>query len=164
MSRYRFRPATAADLPMLQHWLRTPEVARWWGDPDEQAALLAGDLAEPLMTMLVVELDGAPFAYAPKAKHIYQKLGQPHDTVFVDPGAAVVLEVLLDAGARIDTTDDAGDTPLHLAVRGGSLRGVQALLKHGAKVTVKNRAGETPLSLAKARESAEMLKLLTEKR
>ena len=76
MSRYRFRPATAADLPMLQHWLRTPEVSRWWGDPDEQAALLAGDLAEPLMTMLVVELDGRPFAYA--QHYDVQSWPQPH--------------------------------------------------------------------------------------
>lgn len=61
---YSFRPATHDDLPLLRRWLRSPEVVRWWGDPDEQAALLAGDLNEPLMVMRIVCLDGHPFAYA----------------------------------------------------------------------------------------------------
>ena len=39
------------DLPRLRAWLHTPEVARWWGDPDEQAAMLAEDLTEPGMVM-----------------------------------------------------------------------------------------------------------------
>lgn len=26
----RFRPLTAADLPLLEDWLRRPHVARWW--------------------------------------------------------------------------------------------------------------------------------------
>jgi len=34
--------------------LRTPEVARWWGDPDEQATLLRADLSEPRMVMEIV--------------------------------------------------------------------------------------------------------------
>lgn len=63
MTAYRFRPATREDLPMLRRWLRTPEVVRWWGDPDEQAALLEGDLIDPRMAMSVVAFDGRPFAY-----------------------------------------------------------------------------------------------------
>jgi len=61
---YSLRPATEADLPMLRRWLRTPEVVRWWGDPEEQAVLLEGDLREPLMVMRIVQLDRMPFAYA----------------------------------------------------------------------------------------------------
>jgi aminoglycoside 6'-N-acetyltransferase len=61
--RYDFRPALAIDLPMFRRWLETPEVVRWWGDPDEQYALLAEDLGNPLMTMRVVSCDGRPFAY-----------------------------------------------------------------------------------------------------
>jgi aminoglycoside 6'-N-acetyltransferase len=34
---YRFRSMIDADLPMVERWLRTPEVARWWGDPTEQS-------------------------------------------------------------------------------------------------------------------------------
>lgn len=64
MADYAFRSATRADLSMLRTWLETPEVVRWWGDPAEQYALLDEDLSEPLMTMLIVTLDGRPFAYA----------------------------------------------------------------------------------------------------
>jgi aminoglycoside 6'-N-acetyltransferase len=60
---YGFQPATAADLPMLRAWLRTPDVARWWGDPAREAATLAGDLDEPEMHMLIVAFQGRPFAY-----------------------------------------------------------------------------------------------------
>jgi len=49
---------------MLRTWLETPEVVRWWGDPREQYDLLDEDLDNPLMTMLLVERDGRPFAYA----------------------------------------------------------------------------------------------------
>jgi aminoglycoside 6'-N-acetyltransferase len=64
MTAYTFRACTADDLSMLRRWLGTPDVVRWWGDPDEQYALLDEDLGEPLMTMLIVEADGRPFAYA----------------------------------------------------------------------------------------------------
>lgn len=49
---------------MFRQWLRTPEVIRWWGEPDEQYALLEGDLREPLMVMRVASFRGTPFAYA----------------------------------------------------------------------------------------------------
>jgi len=61
---YSIRPAVRADLPILRRWLRTPEVIRWWGDPDEQAALLEEDLDEPRMVMRIVSFMGRPFAYA----------------------------------------------------------------------------------------------------
>ncbi|HEY1544735.1 MAG TPA: GNAT family N-acetyltransferase [Xanthobacteraceae bacterium] len=61
---YTFRPATHDDLPLLRHWLDTPEAVRWWGDPVEQEALLREDLGNPQMTMRIVSCDGRPFAYA----------------------------------------------------------------------------------------------------
>jgi aminoglycoside 6'-N-acetyltransferase len=61
---YTFRPADRRDLPMLERWLRTTEVVRWWGDPQEQAALLREDMDEPRMVMRIVALAGRPFAYA----------------------------------------------------------------------------------------------------
>jgi aminoglycoside 6'-N-acetyltransferase len=64
LSAYSFRPATTGDLPRLHSWLRTAEVARWWGEPREQFALLRADLSEPRMTMRVVSFNGRPFAYA----------------------------------------------------------------------------------------------------
>ena len=62
---YVFRPMTAADLPMIRRWLETPEVVRWWGDPDEQYALVSGDLDHPDMDQFIVALDDEPFGYHP---------------------------------------------------------------------------------------------------
>jgi aminoglycoside 6'-N-acetyltransferase len=73
---YAFRPALRQDLPMLERWLRAPEVVRWWGDPDEQAALLRADLDEPAMVMRIVSLDGRPFAYA--QDYAVHSWPQPH--------------------------------------------------------------------------------------
>jgi len=49
---------------MVARWLRTPEVVRWWGDPEEQEALVTQDLDEPLMRQWIVEHEQRPFAYA----------------------------------------------------------------------------------------------------
>jgi aminoglycoside 6'-N-acetyltransferase len=60
---YAFRPMTSGDLPMVRRWLETPEVARWWGKPDEQYALVSGDLDHPDMDQFIVALGGHPFGY-----------------------------------------------------------------------------------------------------
>ncbi len=73
---YTFSPATAADLPLLARWLRTPEVIRWWGDPEEQEALLREDLDEPAMVMHIVSHHGRPFAYV--QHYAVQVWPQPH--------------------------------------------------------------------------------------
>jgi aminoglycoside 6'-N-acetyltransferase len=73
---YTFRPAVNEDLSLLDVWLRTPEVIRWWGQPEEQAALLREDLDEPAMVMQIVSFEGKPFAYAQHyAVHTWP---QPH--------------------------------------------------------------------------------------
>ena len=48
---------------MIRRWLGTPEVVGWWGEPDEQYALVSGDLDHPDMDQFVVSLDGRAFAY-----------------------------------------------------------------------------------------------------
>jgi aminoglycoside 6'-N-acetyltransferase len=60
---YAFQPMTSVDLPMIRRWLDTPEVVRWWGDPDEHYALLSGDLDHPDMDQFVVAVDDHPFGY-----------------------------------------------------------------------------------------------------
>ena len=64
MSHYCFRSFVRADLRIVARWLRTPEVVRWWGDPEEQEALVTQDLDEPLMRQWIVEHERRPFAYA----------------------------------------------------------------------------------------------------
>ncbi|MBR0715276.1 GNAT family N-acetyltransferase [Bradyrhizobium liaoningense] len=60
---YTFRPMTASDLPLIGRWLGEPHVREWWGDPDEQYALVAGDLDEPAMDQFIVLAGGDPFGY-----------------------------------------------------------------------------------------------------
>jgi hypothetical protein len=97
-------------------------------------------------------LHWGPYAYTSQPKHIYRKIGEPHDTVFVDPGPAIGIKLLLDAGANINAVDDEGNTPLHEAALVGSVRGAEILVARGAKLNVKNKAGETPMSIAKESE------------
>src|ERR1700748_2154332 len=60
---HAFRAMSASDLPLVRSWLKSPEVVRWWGDPDEQYELVSGDLDHPDMDQFIVSIDGRPFAY-----------------------------------------------------------------------------------------------------
>lgn len=48
---------------MIAGWLQAPHVRRWWGEPGEQAALIAEDLDNPQMAQVIAAYDGRPFAY-----------------------------------------------------------------------------------------------------
>ena len=54
---------TAQDLPTVHRWLRAPHVSEWWGDPDQQFALVSGDVSHPAMEQFIVSTDDRPFAY-----------------------------------------------------------------------------------------------------
>ena len=121
---YAFRPMTAADLDMASRWLKTPDVMRWWGDPDEQLALLEGDLADDRMSMWIVSYRERPFAYIqnyepcgwgshpfgdlpPGARGIDQFIGEP-DMLNRGHGSAFIrahIEDLFAAGAPVVGTD-----------------------------------------------------------
>src|ERR1700730_11577815 len=60
---YVFRPMTGADLLLVRRWLALPHVREWWGDPDQQYALVSGDLDEPAMDQYIVSMAGNPFGY-----------------------------------------------------------------------------------------------------
>ena len=62
-AQYQFRPLVEGDLPMVRQWLRVPEVAEWWGDPDEQFGLVSGDMNEPAMDQYIVSVEEKPFGY-----------------------------------------------------------------------------------------------------
>lgn len=140
---YTFRPATAQDLPLLSRWLRTPEVVRWWGDPDEELALLTEDLGEPKMVMRIVSIDGRPFAYAqdydvrswPQAhfaalpagtRAIDTFIGEP-DLVGAGHGARylrLLAELLMDEGAPLVAIDpDLNNLRAQRAYRSAGFRG-----------------------------------------
>jgi aminoglycoside 6'-N-acetyltransferase len=60
---YVFHPMSAADLSLIRRWLQTPEVVRWWGEPDQQYALVSGDLEHPDMDQFIVALGDHRFGY-----------------------------------------------------------------------------------------------------
>lgn len=62
MSRYAFRPATEADIPLLRRWRSLPHVVEWWGEPDVEDA--EETLADARVAMWIVTHGGRPFAYA----------------------------------------------------------------------------------------------------
>lgn len=62
MARYRFRPMTEGDLPMMREWLKRPHVAEWWPDSDE-FEFVSGDLAHHDLAQFIVYLGETPMAY-----------------------------------------------------------------------------------------------------
>jgi len=58
------------------------------------------------------------------------------------------VEALIDAGAKVNHTQAAGDTPLMMAAGYGYVEIVKVLLKKGADPAIKNAAGSTALDLA----------------
>jgi ankyrin repeat protein len=69
-------------------------------------------------------------------------------------GDVVMMPILIDAGADLDSVNAAGDTALHFAV--ASLASVRLLAEQGATLDIKNKRGLTPLAtLLGARERNE---------
>src|ERR1700735_3438240 len=60
---YVFHPMSDGDLVLVRQWLETPEVVRWWGEADQQYALVSGDLNHPDMDQFIVAIGERPFAY-----------------------------------------------------------------------------------------------------
>ena len=123
---YRFRPASEADLPLLDAWRARPHVAAWWGAPEVEA--VAEALADPRIARWIVEQDGRPvadaqdyaphdwddhpFAHLPKgARGIDQYIGEPdmldrgHGSAFIRAHCAF----LFAAGAPAIGTDPNPD-------------------------------------------------------
>jgi aminoglycoside 6'-N-acetyltransferase len=121
---YNFRPMAAADLPTIQRWLATPHVAEWWGNPQEQFALVSGDLDQPAMQQFVVTIGDRSFAYlqcydpaawpnhglgaiADGARGIDQFIGEP-DLIDRGHGSRFIrafVDTLLHAGTPLVLTD-----------------------------------------------------------
>ncbi|GBG74651.1 hypothetical protein CBR_g19059 [Chara braunii] len=68
--------------------------------------------------------------------------------VAVRAGRLTTVSVLLSHGARVDATDDTGDTALHYAARTGDVQMADLLLQHGADHTIRNQEGCMPIHIA----------------
>ena len=139
---YAFRAISSGDLALIRRWLETPEVLRWWGQPDEQYALVSGDLDHPDMDQFIVSIDDHPFGYIqcyalstwnqgfgaqpPKTRGIDQFIGEPnmigrgHGSSFIRQ----FVEDLLQSGIPRVVTDPDPDNAR--AVRAYSKAGFQS--------------------------------------
>ena len=66
----------------------------------------------------------------------------------VGEGRAEMVQVLIDAGADVDTEDNTGRSPLHLASREGNMAIVKMLVEAGADVSATDNEGDTCLAMA----------------
>jgi aminoglycoside 6'-N-acetyltransferase len=124
---YVFRQMVSADLPLVRRWLATAEVTRWWGQPEQQYALVSGDLGHPDMDQFIVVLDDHPFAYIqcyalsawnqgfgdqpPKTRGIDQFIGEP-GMIGCGHGSGFIRQftgALLDSGIPRVVTDPDPD-------------------------------------------------------
>ncbi|RUS88554.1 hypothetical protein EGW08_003654 [Elysia chlorotica] len=81
-----------------------------------------------------------------------------HKMVKGDRGAAV--DILLDAGACVDSKAQKGDTPLHYAARYNRPMIARQLVQGGANVNAANDMKETPLHTAVAHRTLDVAKIL----
>jgi serine/threonine-protein phosphatase 6 regulatory ankyrin repeat subunit B len=73
-----------------------------------------------------------------------------------------VVRELLEHGANVNTADNEGETPLHIAGWEGHVEVVQELLEHGANVNTADIYGRTPLHVAVWKGRAEVVRELLE--
>jgi aminoglycoside 6'-N-acetyltransferase len=95
---YAFRAMTAADLPMIHDWLTQPHVATWWGDPDEQYALVRDDLGHPAMKQFVVTVDDLSFAYL----QCYDPAAWPEGGLGMQPAGARGIDQFIGDPAMVE--------------------------------------------------------------
>jgi aminoglycoside 6'-N-acetyltransferase len=60
---FGFRPLAESDLGFVATWLKTPHVARWWGDFDEALAEIRDHIASATVRPYLILMDGRPIGY-----------------------------------------------------------------------------------------------------
>lgn len=75
-------------------------------------------------------------------------------------GNRVMIQMLLDDGARTDFRDKFGSTALHWAAEAGQVEAIELLINAKAPVDATNREGITPLMLAAGANRGEAVKAL----
>jgi uncharacterized protein len=70
------------------------------------------------------------------------------------------LKALLDAGAKVNASNDLGQTALMMAASNGLVNNVRALLLAGADVNARDKEGKTALRYANSNDEAAVARLL----
>jgi hypothetical protein len=83
--------------------------------------------------------------------------------VAAEHGHLDVVELLLAAGARVDSCCCSCVTALHYAIRGGHVKIVARLLEAGADPTLRQEGRLSPLELARQSGNPEIVRILEER-
>ena len=83
------------------------------------------------------------------------------DLMLDHPGSEQFID-FPDSSLMKPTHPRKGDTPLHLAARGGHESCARALIRHGANTSAKNADGQTPANIAAASESRAVVEAITD--
>jgi aminoglycoside 6'-N-acetyltransferase len=110
------RPLEPRDAPELRRILMTPEVARWWDEPEDDFPLAD----DPDSTRFVIEVDGTVAGMVQYAEELDPKYRHASVDIFVDPAfhgrgigteavARVVRHLIDERGHHRVTIDPAAD-------------------------------------------------------
>ncbi len=75
----------------------------------------------------------------------------------------VSLNVLLAEGAKVDTVDNEGNTPLMIAAKIGNPRMMEIILAHNPELNARNNQGDTALMIASAQGVLDVTRQLLNK-
>merc|ERR1712072_1022649 len=70
------------------------------------------------------------------------------------------VKVLIDAKAKLNEVDSAGNSAVHFAAGYGRVKVLEHLLARGANATKVNQQGQTPLAVAQQNNQAQAMALL----
>lgn len=112
--------------------------------------------------------------YSPRLGRLPKSFGGPqnnlHDSALdlalqtaAQHGRTAIVRSLLEKGASLDTKDELGRSPIHLAALQGNAEAVNVFLNSGADADTKDIHGQTPLWQAAANGHEEVVLLLLEK-
>lgn len=75
-------------------------------------------------------------------------------------GEVTQIEMLIQAGEKVNSLNSEGATPLHWAAFKGQLEAAKILVKYGADVNAKTNKGSTPLRLATTHKKESLINYL----
>ena len=78
-------------------------------------------------------------------------------------GSPEVVKALIDGGANVNAKDEAGNTPLHVAVMWNAPpEQIKMFLDAGANLEETNHQGQTPLDIARETDDVEVARMLAD--
>lgn len=153
-----FEAAALGDCSRLEAILAGDAMQVWAVSPDGWAPLhLAAAFAGPDVVKLLLEHG----AHAHQRSHNPLR-NQPIHAAIALGDSLETINLLLEAGADVNATQEGGFTPLHQAASAGKQEVVAFLLKNGARKDVRCHQGKLPADYARERGHAAVMEMLAD--